>query len=75
MLLGKMMRSLSVGLLVGIFAIGLLPFLVIYNWAEMYGMIDLDTAPLFLLVRKFIIGSSKAKPSNHAADNTPESEK
>jgi len=54
MTLGKMLRNVSVGLIFGILAIGLLPFLVIFNWAEMLNLVELETSPLFMLLGRFI---------------------
>ncbi|GGD53635.1 hypothetical protein [Paenibacillus nasutitermitis] len=54
MTLGKFARSLSAGLIFGILAIALLPFLLVYNWAEMFGLIEMDSSPLFLLMTKWI---------------------
>ncbi|OMF34666.1 hypothetical protein BK133_11690 [Paenibacillus sp. FSL H8-0548] len=54
MLLGKMMRGISIGLLIGILVMGLLPFLVIFNWAEMQNIVELESSPLFMLLRRFV---------------------
>lgn len=54
MLLGKMIRGISIGLLIGILAIGLLPFLIIFNWAEMQSLVELESSPLFMLLGRFI---------------------
>jgi len=54
MTLGKMLRNISFGLIFGILAIGLLPFLVIFNWAEMLNLVELETSPLLMLLGRFI---------------------
>lgn len=54
MTLGKMVRNISVGLLFGILAIGLLPFLVIFNWAEMLNLVELEASPLFLIFGRML---------------------
>ncbi|GIP26353.1 hypothetical protein J23TS9_14830 [Paenibacillus sp. J23TS9] len=38
---GKTWRSVTIGLLFAVFALGLLPFLIIYSLTEHYGMPDL----------------------------------
>ncbi|MEV5030491.1 hypothetical protein [Paenibacillus sp. LPE1-1-1.1] len=52
--LGKMLRNISIGLIVGILAIGLLPFLVIFNMAEMLNLVELEASPLFMILGRFI---------------------
>jgi hypothetical protein len=54
MTLVKMLRNVSIGLLFGVLAIGLLPFMVIFNWAEMLNLVELETSPLFMLLGRFI---------------------
>lgn len=54
MTLFKMLRNISIGLLFGVLAIGLLPFLVIFNWVEMLNLVELETSPLFMLLGRFI---------------------
>lgn len=62
MTVGKAARSLLVGLLFGILALGLLPFLAIYNWAELLSL-DLETSPLFMLIAK-LASTSPVKSKN-----------
>lgn len=66
MTFGKMIRSLSIGLIFGILAIGLLPFLVIYNWAEMLSLVELETSPLFMLISRFTDRTSLKTNSKRA---------
>jgi membrane-associated HD superfamily phosphohydrolase len=54
MTLGKMVRSLSIGFIFGILAIGLLPFLVIFNFAEMLNIVELEASPLYMLLGRLI---------------------
>ncbi|MFF2093163.1 hypothetical protein [Paenibacillus sp. NPDC058174] len=54
MTLGKMLRNVSVGLIFGIIAIGLLPFLVIFNWVEMINVAEIEASPLFLIIGRFV---------------------
>lgn len=54
MTLGKVIRSLSIGFIFSILAIGLLPFLVIFNWADMLNLAELETSPLFILIGRFV---------------------
>jgi len=54
MTLVKMLRNVSVGILFGILALGLLPFLVIFNLAEMLSLAELETTPLFMIIGRFI---------------------
>ncbi|MGO4545817.1 hypothetical protein AB4Z29_13545 [Paenibacillus sp. 2TAB23] len=54
MTLGQMIRNISIGLIIGIVAIGLLPFLVIFSWAEMQSLIEFETSPLFMMIGRFI---------------------
>lgn len=54
MTFGKMIRSLTIGLIFGILALGLLPFLVIFNCAEMLNIVELETSPLFMLLGRLI---------------------
>lgn len=51
---GNAVRCLSVGFLFGIFAIGLLPFLVILGWADFFNVVELEASPIFLFMGKFI---------------------
>ncbi|ACT01536.1 hypothetical protein [Paenibacillus sp. JDR-2] len=50
-------KSISIGLLIAVFALGLLPFLVVFSLADMYGVTEnyewMEAAPLwFLFPRK-----------------------
>ncbi|WP_135550769.1 hypothetical protein [Paenibacillus cymbidii] len=36
----RMIRSVSIGVVIGILALGLLPFLAVFSCAEMYGLAD-----------------------------------
>lgn len=54
MSLGKMIRSLTIGLIFGILALGLLPFLVIFNFAEMLNIVELEASPLYMLLGRLI---------------------
>ncbi|MBW7457720.1 hypothetical protein ACFOLF_29175 [Paenibacillus sepulcri] len=73
MTIGKIARSLSVGILFAILGIALLPFLLVYNWADMFGLIDLDSSPLMLFMAKWLGNSPKkasvppdqTEPSDH----------
>ncbi|SDW18531.1 hypothetical protein [Paenibacillus sp. CF384] len=40
----KALRVLLFGFLIAVLAIGLLPFLVIYNWSELYGLSEVDNS-------------------------------
>jgi hypothetical protein len=64
MTFGQMLRNVSVGLLFGILAIGLLPFLVIFNWAEMLNLVELETSPLFMLLGRFFRPTVRKKSKN-----------
>jgi hypothetical protein len=65
MTVGKFVRSVTVGFLLAVFAIGLLPFLFVYNFTEVTGLTDLDTSPLILFIGKFIDGSNGGHDSKH----------
>lgn len=52
--MATIMRSLTVGLVLAIVAIGLLPFLLVYLISDASGMSELDPTPIFTLVNKFI---------------------
>ncbi|UVI32015.1 hypothetical protein [Paenibacillus spongiae] len=54
MTMGKWMRYITAGMLLGILVIGLLPFLLVYSMADLLGTIDLDSSPLSLLFTKLI---------------------
>ncbi|WP_054026719.1 hypothetical protein [Bacillus sp. FJAT-28004] len=64
MTLGQMLRNVSIGLLFGILAIGLLPFLVIFNWAEMLNLVELETSPLFMLLGRFFRPTDRKNRTN-----------
>lgn len=53
MRVGKHLVSFSVGLLIAVIAIGILPFLVVYSWSELYGMPDFYEIPHLPIIRKF----------------------
>lgn len=48
------MRSLTIGLVLAIVAIGLLPFLLVFLVMDASGMSELDPTPIYTLVNKFI---------------------
>lgn len=60
----KALLSLSVGLFLAVFVIGLLPFLVIISWAETLGSTELYTSPLFFL-KFFLYKDSCKEQSQH----------
>ncbi|MCA0756746.1 hypothetical protein KP806_16945 [Paenibacillus sp. N4] len=62
MTLGKMLRCLTAGFLFGVLAIGILPFLLIFNWAEMLGLSEYGASPLFMLAGQFL--KRNAAPSD-----------
>ncbi|SEO96547.1 hypothetical protein [Paenibacillus sp. OV219] len=39
---GKAVRLLLLGFVIAVVAIGLLPFLIIYSWSDLYGLSELD---------------------------------
>lgn len=41
---GKAVRLLLLGFVIAVVAIGLLPFLIVYSWSDLYGLSDLDPA-------------------------------
>ena len=49
MRIGKIFLSFSLGFLLAALAIGLLPFLLIFNLADVAGYSELFTSPLFLI--------------------------
>ena len=51
------LKSISIGILIAIFAIGLLPFLFVYSLADMYGIYEQVELPLPL----FILRKKKVK--------------
>ncbi len=51
------MRCVTAGLFLAVFAIGLLPFLLVFFLTDVSGLSDLDPTPIYTLVNKFIGGS------------------
>ncbi|REE69606.1 hypothetical protein A8990_1322 [Paenibacillus taihuensis] len=41
---GKAVRLLLLGFVIAVVAIGLLPFLIVYSWSDLYGLSDMDPA-------------------------------
>jgi len=54
MTLGRIFRSLIVGVLVALLAIGLLPFLVVAFFSDLNGLSEIDASPLLVLLNKWI---------------------
>lgn len=54
MTIGKIARSLTVGLLMAIFIFGLLPFMLVYLVVDASELADMDTTPIVTLINKFI---------------------
>ena len=54
MTLGQYARGLTVGLLLAVFVIGLLPFMLVYLVSDVSGLQDTDTMPIVSFVNKFI---------------------
>ncbi|MDI4644763.1 hypothetical protein [Cohnella hashimotonis] len=52
----RMLRSLTVGMIVAALAIGLLPFLFADLIGDLNGFADLDSSPFYALINKFIRG-------------------
>lgn len=50
----KYARSLTVGLLLAIFVIGLLPFMLVFLVSDVSGLQDMDTTPIVTFINKFI---------------------
>ncbi|RCW41773.1 hypothetical protein [Paenibacillus prosopidis] len=69
MTLGKIIRSLTIGLIFGILAIGLLPFLVIFNFAEMLNIVELETSPLYMLLGRLIGKTPLKRKKNQPQQN------
>jgi hypothetical protein len=61
---GKAVRCFSVGLIIGIVCIGLLPFLVIYSYAEIFDLFESETSPILMLIGK-LIGGVQMKRDDH----------
>ena len=59
MTLMKIVRCMTVGLVLAILAIGLLPFLLVFFLTDVSGMSELaDATPIYTLVNKFIGGGT-----------------
>ncbi|WP_028609423.1 hypothetical protein [Paenibacillus harenae] len=71
MTFGKMLRSLSVGLLIGILAIGLLPFLLIVNGIELIGLTELESSPLYMLISRMTGRASAAAKKKRSKTADP----
>ncbi len=57
MTLAKIARSVTVGLILAILVIGLLPFLLVFFLTDVSGMSEMvDSTPIYTLVNKFIDG-------------------
>ncbi|MDQ0059749.1 hypothetical protein [Paenibacillus harenae] len=54
MTVGKMVRNVLLGLIFGVLAIGLMPFLIVFNWAEMLNLAEFEASPLFMLLGRYI---------------------
>lgn len=50
----RMLRSLTVGIVVAALAIGLLPFLFADLIGDLYGLAESETSPFYALINKFI---------------------
>lgn len=50
----RLIRSLTVGMVVAALAIGLLPFLFADLMGDLNGLTDLDSSPFYALINKFI---------------------
>ncbi|WP_165822479.1 hypothetical protein [Paenibacillus montanisoli] len=50
---GKALRLLVIGFVIAILAIGMLPFLVVYSWSDLYGITEMEPAstPLSVLLK------------------------
>lgn len=53
MTLSKILIRMSLGFVFALIALGLLPFLVIFSWAELLGVSELYTSPLLLIQRLY----------------------
>ncbi|RUS43560.1 hypothetical protein [Cohnella sp. AR92] len=51
---GRIVRSVTVGMVMALLAIGLLPFLLIYVVSDLNGLMDLDASPIVSVVSRFI---------------------
>jgi len=54
MTLGKLARGMTVGLLLAVFVIGLLPFMLVFLVSDVSGLQDMDTTPIVTFVNKFM---------------------
>ena len=54
MTLGKIARSMTVGLLLAVFVIGLLPFMLVFLVTDVSGLQETDTTPIVTFINKFI---------------------
>jgi|GEM_PF-1357307 len=54
MTLGKIARSMTIGLLMAVFVIGLLPFMLVFLVTDVSGLQDVDTTPIVTFINKFI---------------------
>ncbi|WP_256756633.1 hypothetical protein [Cohnella sp. WQ 127256] len=52
MTLSKVARNFTVGLIISLLAIGLLPFLFIYFLSDINGLTEIDATPVVTLIRK-----------------------
>lgn len=50
----RIIRSLTVGIVVAALAIGLLPFLFADLIGDLYGLAEPESSPLYVLINKFI---------------------
>lgn len=58
--MAKIIRSMTVGLILAILVIGLLPFLLVFFLTDVSGMSELvDATPIYTIVNKFIGGGTK----------------
>lgn len=57
MTFGKLIRSFTVGMVMALLAIGLMPFLLIFLLSDISGLTDFDSTPIVTVVSKFINGS------------------
>lgn len=53
MTISKMMVRVSVGLMMGILVLAILPLLLVFSWVEMLGFSELYTSPLFLIQKLY----------------------
>ncbi|MBW5447749.1 hypothetical protein GE107_16970 [Cohnella sp. CFH 77786] len=57
MTIGRVARCLTVGIVLSIIGIGLLPFLLVFMLIDVNGLTEFDPTPIYTLVNKFIGGS------------------